>query len=84
MIENSQETALMTKIEKLESEIRSNNKTIRRLENELKSVSVIVNEIDNDIHIVRPEYIEKLRQIKKEGIVSEEEFAKELDIDMNE
>ena len=37
-------------------------------------------ELDMDFHEIRPEYLEKLKKIEKEGTVSQEAFEKEFGV----
>jgi len=41
-----------------------------------------VKEINEDLHIVKPEYIEDLKQIEKQKTISESEFERKFDVDI--
>ena len=46
----------------------------------MTKLEVTMEEIDMDLHEVKPEYIEKLKRIGKEGTVSQQEFEKRLGV----
>ena len=50
------------------------------LKEKILKIEMEVGEINNDLHQVRPEYLEKLEAIKKEGTVSSAEFEKKFGI----
>ena len=50
------------------------------LKEKILKIEMEVGEINDDLHQVRPEYLEKLEAIKKEGTVSSAEFEKKFGI----
>lgn len=50
------------------------------LKEKILKIEMDVSEINDDLHQVRPEYLEKLEFIKKEGTVSGAEFEKKFGI----
>ncbi len=50
------------------------------LKEKILKIEMEVGEINDDIHQVRPEYLEKLEAIKKEGTISSAEFEKKFGI----
>ncbi len=50
------------------------------LKEKIIKIEMDVSEINDDLHQVRPEYLEKLESIKKEGTISSAEFEKKFGI----
>lgn len=48
------------------------------LKEKILKIEMEVSEINDDLHQVRPEYLEKLEAIKKEGTISSAEFEKKF------
>jgi len=46
----------------------------------VEKIEVGIEELDTEMHEVKPEYLEKLKQIDKGKFLSEEEFEKELEL----
>ena len=44
------------------------------------SIEETIEEIERDLYHVRPEYIQKLEEIKKEGTISSSDFKKKFDV----
>ena len=53
---------------------------IADIKGRMTKLEVTIEEIDMDLHEVKPEYIEKLKRIEKEGTVSQEAFEKRFGV----
>ena len=50
------------------------------LKEKILKIEMDVSEINDDLHLVNPEYLEKLETIKEEGTISSAEFEKKFGI----
>ena len=60
--------------------LRKISEDVTDIKERITKIEITMDEIDMDMHEVRPEYIEKLKKIEKEGAVSQEEFEKEFGV----
>ncbi len=60
--------------------LRKISDDVTDIKERITKIEITMDEIDMDMHEVRPEYIEKLKKIEKEGAVSQEEFEKEFGV----
>lgn len=66
----------MTEVELLK-QIANDVATIK---NKVAKLELSMDEINADLHEVKPEYIKKLKQIEKEGTISQAEFEKKFGV----
>ncbi len=53
---------------------------VATIKNKVAKLEMSIDEIDADLHEVKPAYIKKLKQIEKEGIISQAEFEKKFGV----
>ena len=46
----------------------------------VKAIEFELTEISNDLHEIRPDYVEKLKRIEKEGTISKGEFENKFGV----